>query len=111
RLALARSIAGCAPLVSQKLLQRLPGFILPRGVGSQWAKFAACHFEKLAIIGHVLFRDRLGSGISALLSDARVIADAVQTNFQVRITSRAAFRAAWRARTFVLHSSFPDMIY
>jgi hypothetical protein len=63
----------------------MPGF---------WGEGAAGELEILAEIARRLLENRLGATIAALLRSARIVADAVQADAQIRPAAMAAFPAA-----------------
>ena len=96
-------------LVPQQLLQGVPGLGFAGPVFGRGHKLTPDELEILAVIGQVLFRHEVGAAIAALFSDARVVADAVEANLQVRVAAVAGFGTARRARQLVFQAALPTM--
>ena len=69
--------------VSEQFLERLAGLGLPEFSFLCRHKFPTDEIKILAKICHVLFSNWLGTAVPALVCDARLITEAIQTNFQV----------------------------
>lgn len=106
---LARSAKRRQALVTQQLLKRVPRLALTRQIGPGRHKFAPDHLEVLAIVGQVLVPDRVGPPIAALLGHSPVVADAIETDFQVRTAAGAGLRTAGSAGELVLRPALPTM--
>jgi hypothetical protein len=62
--------------------------------------FATNEIEVFAKISHVLFGDRIGSAVAALMGETRLIAGAIETDFQVcaaLVTRLGAARQPWES--------------
>ena len=67
----------------------LPIFALP---------FAFYIFEVFAEIGHMFFGHRIGAAVAALMGHARIIAGAIQADFEVGSALMAGLGASRQAR-------------
>lgn len=96
-------------LVSEEFFERVarPGF--PSGLGPGRHEVTPSQIKKLAVVCHVFFGHRVGPRIAALLCHVGVIADAVQTHFQIRTALVAAFRPARIAGQLVFLAALPTM--
>jgi len=72
-------------------------------------KLTANHLKIFAVVCHVLISHRIGPAIPALLCYVRIVADAIQANFQVRPARRAGLGASRSAGKLVLGAAFPAM--
>ncbi len=75
-----------------------------------WRHELAPHKIKvLAVVRQVLFRNRLGAVIPALLRHAGIVASAIKTDLEVRPAARATLRTPRGARQLVLKAALPTM--
>ena len=66
--------------IAEQFLQRVPGFSFARIIFRRSSIFAADHFEIFAVVCEMFFGDGLRATIAALLGDASVVANAIETN-------------------------------
>ena len=66
------------------------------------------HFEILAVVGDVFFRDGFRAPVAALVGDRAVVTHAIQTYLQVR-AANTRLRPAGGARQCVFKPAFPAM--
>lgn len=67
------------------------------------------HFKILAVVGQVLFRNRIGAAVSALVRYPGIITDAITAGFEVRTARRARFGPAGSAWKSVFCAAIPAM--
>ena len=69
----------------------------------------AGHFKVFAEIGGMLFRDRVGASIAALVRNPGIIADAVQADFDVIAALMTGITPPWLGAQRPLPSAVPAM--
>ena len=67
------------------------------------------HLEVLAKIRHVLLPNRIGPAIPALVGHPRVVAHAIETNFEIRAALMARVTPPWLARQRPIPSALVAM--
>jgi hypothetical protein len=80
--------------VAQQLLESLAGGGLPGIAGGGRNIIAATELEVFAVIAEVLFRDRLGAPIPALIGGTRIITNTVEAHPEIRSATQAALTSA-----------------
>jgi len=86
-------VRASALLIAQKFLQIVTSGLFPR-IGAFALPFAPGKIEVFAEVGHVLFRDRIGAAVFALVRHARFVADAIEADLEVGAAAMAAFGTA-----------------
>ncbi len=76
---------------AEEFLECLPRLGFARNVFPWRHKLAPAPLEEFAVIGEVLFGDRVCPGIAALLRDVRVVTDTIEANLEVGAALVASF--------------------
>lgn len=97
-----------AHLIPKQFFKRISRFGLPGNVLRGRDELAADHVEIFAVIGQVLFRNRVSPAVPALLRHARVIAHAIQTDLQIR-AAETRLGPAWGSGQRIFPAALPAM--
>ena len=80
------------------------------GIGCLFAgPVATDEIEVFAEVGEVFFCDRVGATIPALMSQARLIAHAIEADFEIRPALVTSFRAPGQSRERVFPTTIVTM--
>jgi hypothetical protein len=96
-------------LIAEQLFEQVARFVLAGIIVGTGHILASGQLKIFTEIRHMLFGDRIGAALAALVRHSGIMMSAIMTNFQIGAAALTRFQPTGRADEFVIAAAFPTM--